>query len=145
MPRPAALLLAAILVVAPAAGERPPSEVPLHGDGTRWTVQATIDGTTRGHFLVDTGASYCVVARAVARDLALAPTGRSVTLHTANGAVRAPVVRLRTLDVGTTRAVDVDAIVHDAVGPEIDGVIGLNFLNRFRYAIDPQRRTLHLQ
>ena len=82
---------------------------------------------------------------AVARELALAPTGSFVEVHTANGLVRAPVVRLRTLELGDTRASDVQAIVHDAVGPRLDGIIGLNFLNQYRYAIDPQRRILHLQ
>jgi len=121
------------------------SPVPLRGDGTSWMVQATINGRTRGIFLLDTGASYCVIAPSLARELALAPTGSFATVHTANGAVRAPVVRLRLLELGTTRAHDVQAIVHDAVGPQLDGVIGLNFLNRYRYAVDPQRRELELE
>jgi clan AA aspartic protease (TIGR02281 family) len=144
MRRLALLLLLAL--VAPAAAEPSlGSEVPLRGDGSRWIVQATLDGRARGLFLVDTGASYCVIAPALARELALVHTGATVSLHTANGIVRAPVVRLRTVDLGSTRAHDVQAIVHDAVGPEVDGVIGLNFLNQFRYAIDPRRRTLDLQ
>ena len=119
--------------------------VPLGGDGTSWTVQATINGRAQGLFLLDTGASYCVIAPDLARTLALPPTGSFATVHTANGPVRAPVVRLRLLELGTTRAQDVQAIVHDAVGPQLDGVIGLNFLNRYRYAVDPRRRELELE
>jgi len=135
-----AALLVALLVSASAAGE-----IPLRGDGTSWTVQVTVNGKMSGLFLVDTGASYCVVTPSFARGLALPTTASFITVHTANGVVRAPAVRLRTLELGTIRARDVQAIVHDAVGPDLDGVIGLNFLNQFRYAIDPQRRTLHLQ
>jgi clan AA aspartic protease (TIGR02281 family) len=108
-------------------------------------VHATINGKTRALFLLDTGASYCVVAPSLARELALPPTGSFATVLTANGAVRAPVVRLRSLEIGGTHAFDVQAIVHDAVGPRIDGVLGLNFLNRYRYSVDAERRLLELE
>ena len=142
------LLLAALLLVAtraPAEGTGARTAVPLRGDGTSWTVEATLDGRVHGLFLLDTGASYCVIAPSLARRLALAPTGSTATVHTANGLVRAPLVRVRVLELGGTRTHDVQAIVHDAVGDGLDGVIGLNLLNRFRYAVDPQRRILELE
>ena len=141
------VLLAVVLVDGPARGGwmTASAPVPLRGDGTSWMVQATINGRARALFLLDTGASYCVVAPALARTLALPPTGSFATVQTANGPVRAPVVRLRTLELGTNRVSDVQAIVHDALGPQVDGILGLNFLNRFRYAIDPERRELELQ
>jgi clan AA aspartic protease (TIGR02281 family) len=140
-------VLAFALAFAPARGEWTPvgMPVPLRGDGTSWTVQATVNGRTRALFLLDTGASYCVIAPGLARELAVAPTGSFATVHTANGAVRAPVVRLRSVELGGARAHDVQSIVHDAVGPQLDGVLGLNFLNRYRYAVDPHARTLTLQ
>jgi clan AA aspartic protease (TIGR02281 family) len=141
------LLAVALLINLPAHGEptlvRAP--IPLRGDGTSWMVHATVNGRTQGLFLLDTGASYCVIAPAFARELGVPPTGSFATVHTANGAVRAPVVRLRVLDLAGTRAHDVQAIVHDAVGPSLDGVIGLNFLNRYRYSVDPERRLLELE
>jgi clan AA aspartic protease (TIGR02281 family) len=146
MRRRLALLVVAV-VLGTARGEppRPGGTVPLRGDGTSWMVQATINGRTQALFLLDTGASYCVVAPALARELALPPTGSFATVHTANGAVRAPVVRLRSVALGDAHARDVQAIVHDAVGPSLDGVLGLNFLNRYRYAVDPERRLLELE
>ena len=139
-------VLALALAIGSARGEWTPvrKPVPPRGDGTSWTVQATLNGRTRALFLLDTGASYCVIAPGLARELALPPTGSFATVQTANGAVRAPVVRLRTVELGDTRAHDVQAIVHDAVGPQLDGVLGLDFLNRYRYAVDPQARTLEL-
>ena len=147
MTRAFVLAFALAIATVPAHGQWmvAASPVPLRGDGTSWMVQATINGRARGLFLLDTGASYCVIAPDLARELALSPTGSFATVHTANGAVRAPVVRLRLLELGGTRAHDVQAIVHDAVGPQLDGVIGLNFLNRYRYAVDPQRRELELE
>ena len=119
--------------------------VSLEGDGTSWIVRATLDGRAHGLFLLDTGASYCVIAPDLARELSLAPTGTFATVATANGPVRAPIVLVRSLDLGGgVYAHDVEAIVHPAA-PQLDGLLGLNFLNRYRYAVDPERRVLELE
>jgi len=121
------------------------SEVPLDSNGSAWLVRATLNGNVSGTFLIDTGATLCVLGPGTARRLGLPATGEQVELRTANGVVQAPVVRLRTLDVGGNRARDVTAVVHGAVGAPLDGIIGLSYLNNFRYSIDPRRRILRLQ
>lgn len=121
------------------------TEVPLESNGSSWFVRATINGTQRGLFLVDTGASLCVLAPAMASKLSIRSGGDTVELHTANGVVKAPLVRLSSVDVGGNRARDVQAVVHGAVGPPLDGIIGLSFLNEFSYAVDPRRRVLRLR
>jgi clan AA aspartic protease (TIGR02281 family) len=135
-----------VLAVWPAGGKWADSApVSLRGDGTSWIVEATIDGRAQGQFLLDTGASYCVIAPDLARELSLLPTGRYATVATANGSVRAPIVLVRSLDLGGgVHAQDVEAIVHDAA-PKLDGLLGLTFLNRYRYAVDPKRHLLHLE
>jgi aspartyl protease family protein len=141
------LLGLALLLAVPAGGEwrgGVPREVPLDGDGHGWLVRATLNGTVSGLFLLDTGASVCVLAPGLARRLDVRPTGQEIDLRTANGVVRAPLLRLRTVDVGGNRVRDVPAVVHTAVAPPLDGVIGLSFLNHFSYAIDPRRRVLRL-
>ena len=139
-----ALILALAGIPVRGLGTSAPAEVPLRGDGTSWLVEAAIDGRANGRFLLDTGSSYCVVSPPLARDLALAETGRFATVETANGPVRAPLVLLPSLELaGGVRVRDVEAIVHDA-GPRLDGVVGLNLLNRYRYAVDPRRRQLVL-
>jgi clan AA aspartic protease (TIGR02281 family) len=121
-------------------------EVPLHGNGQSWLVQATLNGTTRGLFLLDTGASLCVLSPGLARRLGLPPGGPQIDLRTANGVVRAPLVQLKSVDVGGNRARDIGAIVHNAVSPPVEGILGLSYLNRFRnYSVDPRRRVLRLQ
>jgi predicted aspartyl protease len=71
-----------------------------------------------------------VIAPALARELSLAPTGAFATVATANGSVRAPIVLVRSLDLGGgVHAYDVEAIVHEGA-PQLDGLLGLNFLNR---------------
>jgi aspartyl protease family protein len=122
------------------------AEIPLEGDGRIWTVRAKLDDRVSGQFLLDTGASVCVLAPALARRLDLDETGTDVELRTANGVVRAPLVRVRSITVGRSRAEDVTAVVHPAVSGGLDGVLGLSFLNTFdSYAIDAREHTLRLE
>jgi clan AA aspartic protease (TIGR02281 family) len=119
-------------------------EVALEGNGTNWLVHATLNGVLRGIFLLDTGATYCVLAPNTASRLRLASTARKVSLQTANGLVSAPIAQLQSVDVGGSRARNVDAVIYSAVSPAVDGIIGLSFLNNFTYAVDPRRRVLRL-
>jgi len=141
------LALVALLVAMPLAAvwagglQR---EVPLDGNGNTWLVHATVNGSMSGLFLLDTGASYCVLAPTAARRLGVKASGENVEIRTANGVVRAPVIELATVAVGGNRARQVRAIVHPAVAPPLDGIIGLSFLNHFSYGVDPRRRVLRL-
>ena len=140
----ALLGLAAALVAVP-GGADSGREVPLEGDGKIWTVRATLNGRADGLFLLDTGASYCVISRSLARRLGLGASGEQTTLVTANGKVHAPLVTIRYFDLGTNRARDVKAVVHDSVGPPLDGIVGLSYLNNFTFAIDGKQRVLRLR
>ena len=122
------------------------AKIPLDGDGHVWTVRAKLNDHVSGQFLLDTGASVCVLAPAIARRLDLDETGMDVELRTANGVVRAPLVRVHSIEVGRNRAEDVTAVVHPAVSGKLDGVLGLSFLNTFdSYSIDAREHTLRLE
>ena len=141
-----ALLLAAALVATPAAAEWVGAgEVPLDGSERAWMVRATVNGSVNGLFLLDTGASFCVLSPGTAHRLSLPPTGGEMQLQTANGIVKAPMVRLRTVEIGGSKARDVQAVVHPALGPPLDGIIGLSYLNNFSYAVDAKQRVLRLR
>jgi clan AA aspartic protease (TIGR02281 family) len=142
------LAVALVLLAAPRtrAGEweRSDTEVALQGNGHSWVVKATINGRLSGTFLLDTGATFCVLTTDAAKRLRITPGADAVTLRTANGIVQAPRVELGSVQIGSTRAAGVTAVVQDAVEPPLDGIIGLSFLNRFSYAIVPNRRVLRL-
>ena len=142
------LALAVALVASPTGAQwrSGGAEIPLDGDGHVWTVRAKLNDRVSGQFLLDTGASVCVLAPAIARRLDLEETGVDVELRTANGVVRAPLVRLRSIEVGRKRAEAVTAVVHPAVSGSLDGVLGLSFLNTFdSYSIDAREHTLRLE
>lgn len=121
------------------------SEVTLEGSGATWQVRATVNGRLHGLFLLDTGATFCVLTPDAARRLGITPGEQRVLLHTANGVVAAPLVELGTVEIGGNRAQGVEAVIQPAVDGPLDGIIGLTFLNRFSYSIVPSRHVLRLR
>ena len=81
-------LLVVALLTTPAAAEWVGAgEVPLDGSDRAWMVHATVNGVVDGLFLLDTGASVCVLSPGTAQRLSLPPTGGEMQLQTANGVV----------------------------------------------------------
>jgi clan AA aspartic protease (TIGR02281 family) len=121
-------------------------DVPLSGDRQHLVVEGTINGAVSGPLLVDTGASYCVLTRRTAGLLGLVPRGRrTVPVATANGHVEADVVELASLQLRDAVVGRVDAVIMDAVDSPLIGIVGLNFLVRFRFAVDVAGGTLRLE
>ena len=81
----------------------------------------------------------------IARRAGARPSGDTVVLQTANGKVRAPLLRLHDLSVGGVRVSDVTAVVHDDLPNDLDGIVGLSFLNHFNYSVDARNRILRLR
>jgi clan AA aspartic protease (TIGR02281 family) len=137
----------AILAAGPARGQRASrgeNEARLFTDGTNWAVHATLNGRVRGLFLLDAGARLCAVSPEMARRLGVG-NHDLLDLHTTKGVVRVPLVELGSVDIGRRRARGVEAVVYSVVPPPLDGVIGLSFLDRFDYEIDPDRHVLRLR
>jgi len=130
----------------PAAPSAAGHAIPLRGGGTHLIVDGTLNGTLSGPMLVDTGASYCVLTRKTARKLGLVPrTRRTISVATANGRIDARVVALDAIELRDARLAGVDAVVMDAVESPFIGIIGLNFLTRFRFSVDATEGVLRLE
>lgn len=93
---------------------------------------------------VDTGASYVVIGRPTARALGIQIDSSTPTipLSTANGIVVQPMVMLDSVQVGTARIENVQAIVSDSFGDS--GLLGLTFFNHFNYTVDSAQGIITL-
>ena len=135
----------------PTARERAPiraegHDIPLSGDGKHLIVDGTLNGTVSGPMLIDTGASYCVLTRGTAKKLGLQRRGeRTIPVATANGQVDADLVEIDAVQLRGARLSGVDAVIMDAVEPPLIGIIGLNFLARYRFSVDLAEGTLRLE
>lgn len=122
--------------------------VPIEKHGEVVVIQATLNNKQTARFVVDTGASYTLISRALARELAidLGPQAKTMPFQTANGLIQAPITSLDSIAVGGIEVRDMMTAVHDAVpDSQVAGLLGLNFLSHFRMDIDTQKGILHLE
>jgi clan AA aspartic protease (TIGR02281 family) len=121
-------------------------DIPLSGDRKHLIVDGTLNGAVTGPMLIDTGASYCVLTRGTAQKLGLVAHGRrTIPVATANGQVDADLVAIDAVQIKDAKLAGVDAVIMDAVEPPLIGIIGLNFLTQFRFAVDLAQGTLTLE
>ncbi len=93
---------------------------------------------------VDTGASIVVITAATARELELTIDENTpmANFSTANGVIRQPIVMLESVQMGSARAENVQAVVSDRMGT---GLLGLSFFNSFNYSIDSENGLITLK
>jgi clan AA aspartic protease (TIGR02281 family) len=119
----------------------------LDGDGSQLLVEVRLNGRVSGTFLLDTGASYCVITPETARRLGIAEQAHAeaITLVTPTGEIEAPLMMLRSVEVANSRARDIQAVIYPAVDAPLSGILGLSFLSQFEFSIDTRRRILRLR
>ena len=124
-----------------AMGEPPVTtiSVPFQRRGTSIVLPGRINGEDVGAFLLDTGATFISISNAVAQRLGVRSAGNgTVRLVTASGVIEAPLAVLDEVNVGGAIARLVPAVIHDIPGlpPNVAGLLGMSFLERFRVNID---------
>jgi hypothetical protein len=139
-----------IIAAAPLAGRTFPASQPFVKleilGGRPVASQVFLNGQGPFRFLLDTGAQTNQVEATLARKLGLAPSFQ-VELATASGATRVPGGRVAAVALGEASAADQEFLftnmdgVH-ALSPEIQGVLGQEFLSRFDYLLDFRGRRL---
>jgi Aspartyl protease/Tetratricopeptide repeat len=125
------------------------NSVPLEIDGNTLLVRGVINGSHSALFIVDPGATVTSVRPAVLQRLGLAipPDAPRLKLTLAGGdTVDAAFVTLA-IQIGSALAESLDVAVVDASPgrPEVDGLLGASFLQRFRVVADRSARRLTLE
>jgi clan AA aspartic protease (TIGR02281 family) len=122
--------------------------VPITRSGSAILVTGEVEDATDVRFLVDTGSTLTIISTELADELGFDLRGRgpSVRLETANGPVEAPLVTLESVRLGRALVRNVQAAVYDIQAADpIDGLLGLSFLDQFRFTIDASGRVMHLE
>jgi len=113
--------------------------VPFQRRGTAIVLPGRINGEEVGAFLLDTGATFISLSKAVAQRLGVRSAGNgTVHLVTAGGVIEAPLAVLEEVNVGGAIARYVPAVIHDIPGlpSSVAGLLGMSFLERFRVNLD---------
>lgn len=120
-------------------------------DGIAWTTPGKM-GDRWGKFLVDTGASRSLISEDFLKGTGLIgkPLPTSETQYALAGQdCPTPIAKLFSLDLQFDQAKiqKLQALqLSQALIPEgLDGVIGMDILDRFALALNPQKRELHLR
>jgi predicted aspartyl protease len=118
--------------------------------GAALVVPVHVNGEGPFDLILDTGATFTCADTSLVRELALPE--RRLAVGTAVGIGGAGRVRLHAVDSlrvgaasagrGSVCALDLGAL--RVVGPGVRGLLGLDFLKRFRVTIDFERRVLQL-
>ncbi len=107
-------------------------------------VEATLNDTVNGKFIVDTGATYTSISKEMAAQLGsnLTQIG-TVRITTANGRIDVPKVLIKTINLNGLEAHNVEATVIDVRrDSSFGGLLGLSFIRQFKLTIDPTQGQL---
>ena len=107
-------------------------------------VNAMVNSNVNVPFYIDTGASGVSLPSAFARQLGITvgPDTQRITVRTANGTIRVPLVRLDSVVLGTARVEGLMATLN----PTTDvGLLGGAFFNNFKYEVDPSTSVMTLK
>jgi len=118
-------------------------DIPFDSIGNVMYVQAQVNEQS-GRFLIDTGASVCVLYQHAAQKYHLTPSPYKIAVQTANGVIQVPLA-YGDIQLGESRVSKVViGIAPDPKSNASDGIIGMNFMNHFQMDIDKNRHTITL-
>ena len=110
-------------------------------------VTASLGPNVSQQFIVDTGASLVTIPQSTADLLELTIDERNPVrkVATAGGVIDAPEVLLSSIVIEGWEVTDIRALVVDLPGQEQVGLLGLNYLERFRMDLDNEKGLLLLE
>lgn len=126
-----------------------PASVAVQTSGSVLLVPVLVNGVA-STLLLDTGATLTIIRPALAKraGIELAPGAPKILGAVVGGQrVSIPFVRVRSVSVGAASVEGIDVGVFEALphAPDVDGILGGNFLNHFKVTIDRQGRRLTLE
>ena len=110
-------------------------------------VTAVLNRNTYQNFIIDTGASMVTIPTATAQELGLSIDGRNPMrkIFTASGVQYAPEVSLYSITIEGWEVNEIKALVLDIPNQPDLGLLGLNYLQRFRMDMNTEAGVLMLE
>lgn len=123
------------------------TKIRFSSNATSIKVKVTLNGSYKGNFIFDTGATHVVINDKVAKKLGINLSNTAPMLvQTAGGIVKskATVVDKVSLSGATANKVNIAIIDSKELGENIDGLLGLSFISRFNITIDYKKGIIDL-
>jgi clan AA aspartic protease (TIGR02281 family) len=120
--------------------------IPIPAGSSSIRAKAVVDEHLEVPFVIDTGATYTSISDRLARELGYDPDRAPVTIvNTAAGQLRVNVIKVESVSLQGYSVRNLDVLVLPATGGREVNLLGLNFLNFFRYSVDSKRREFRLE
>ena len=138
---------AALLEIEDAIKRREALVIKIPDGSTTIQTDALVNERASYRFIIDTGATFTSISREMALGLGyqLGPGVEQVWIGTANGVVAAPIIILDSVNLQGYAVRNLKAVVLPQKSQSTIGLLGLNFLDHFRYSVDPGRREFRLE
>jgi hypothetical protein len=129
----------------PAAAPAPAGTTIAYTPGAPVLVAARVNGRGPVTLVLDTGADRTLIAPAALTRIGIPaqPSGQAV-LRGVSGEARGDVMWVTSLEVGQARGGPIAIVVHDADLRNADGLLGRDFLDRFKVTIDARSGLITL-
>jgi clan AA aspartic protease (TIGR02281 family) len=125
--------------------KRPTYLLPMGGVQGCFTVEGILNEKTRITMLVDSGANTTLISTRAAKELGIKLDGLAqAPYRSASGVFMAKTTVLHTVRVGQARARDVRVMIYDMGMESAEGLLGMTFLEQFKFTIDSHRKQLTL-
>jgi clan AA aspartic protease (TIGR02281 family) len=119
--------------------------VPIAPGSRSIRTRAVLDGGKEFTFIIDTGATYTTIPSSLAQELGYTVGPPQYAIATAAGIISVPMIRIQSLSLGGYSVHNLDVLVLPTeIGPDV-GLLGLNFLNNFKYGVDSARSEFRLE
>jgi Aspartyl protease/Domain of unknown function (DUF4124) len=137
----------------PATGEEARPGAPVVRGGARIPftpgspilVTVRINGLRTVRLVLDTGAEHTLIHTRTLAAIGVDPTGgRPITVMGVTGAADGRYVGLESLEVGEASVAPLGVIAYDLLLREGDGLLGRDFLDRFKVSVDIEARVVIL-
>jgi len=120
--------------------------VPLTRNGNMVIVNGTVNGGDTIKFILDTGAELTVIPRSLVQQLAISLDSSTATPITGIGStIIAPLVKIDSIKVGEAEVRNLDVVIIENAPLTGQGLLGGNFLGKFRVNIDYAKNQLILE
>ena len=120
-------------------------KIKLKKYGKNFIVQAILNGSIKVNLLIDTGASISSINNSVLQKLQYKVLNNNIILNTAAGDIDAKLIQINTLTLDDIAIFDFELTVSSIeLSKMFDGLLGMNFLNKFKFYIDQKNAILYL-
>lgn len=120
--------------------------IPIPEGALSLRTKIAIDGRLEEDFVIDTGASYTAISESLARNLGYAfERGERVIVTTAAGRMQVRRIQLGSVSLQGYAVHNLPVIVLPDIKGRSLNLLGLNFLNNFKYSVDSKRGEFRLE